>query len=413
MEKLVHDGTMTARRDLATETTSPFSKKGSRRKSGFLVIQISFALSLLVAGEQIWFQGRQPITNQNAASQTRQLRESHDYTEISFALAKEQSFGFFTDIPDSTWLQMQKIHARAFPNYKRNLNEYSNKAEDRKRSLKANLRKSNWWNGDNFQIEFHCPMAQRVPSNSDADGPKWVCDPHRLATQERPPSSRNDQRNNNNNGCLIYSIGSAGKTQFEFGMIDVLEVAGRTSGPRSGHTTPTQPCEIHTFDISSSNKRNGDFATALEGAATFHPWGLGTPEEAARNPLQFKTLEETMEVLGHANRTIDILKIDCEWCEWFTYEQWLQQDIRQILVETHHAPMPEAQAFFQDLHDAGYVIFSKEANYLMGGGGVEFGFLKLSRDFFIDNSNYKDHEQKKEQQRQHHLKQKEREAKVG
>lgn len=44
--------------------------------------------------------------------------------------------------------------------------------------------------------------------------------------------------------------------------------------------------------------------------------------------------------------------------------------------------MPNAQDFFYDLHDAGYVIFSKEANYVNGAGGVEYGFLKLSQDFF-------------------------------
>ncbi|CAJ1933666.1 unnamed protein product [Cylindrotheca closterium] len=95
-----------------------------------------------------------------------------------------------------------------------------------------------------------------------------------------------------------------------------------------------------------------------------------------------------MKELGHANRTIDLFKIDCEWCEWFTYEQWLNQDIRQILVETHNAPMPNVQDFFYKLHDAGFVIFNKEANYQNGGGGVEYGFLKLSTDFFVDGSVY-------------------------
>jgi len=74
------------------------------------------------------------------------------------------------------------------------------------------------------------------------------------------------------------------------------------------------------------------------------------------------------------------------------YDEWLKSDVvelKQILVETHNAPMPHARNFFFGLHDAGYVIFSKEANYQNGGGGVEFGFLKLSPDFFIDNSLYK------------------------
>ena len=86
---------------------------------------------------------------------------------------------------------------------------------------------------------------------------------------------------------------------------------------------------------------------------------------------------------------IDIFKIDCEWCEWHTYQDWLSVgNLRQILVETHNAPMPTAKDFFYALHDAGYVIFSKEANFQNGGGGVEYAFLKLHTDFFINNTMY-------------------------
>ena len=97
-----------------------------------------------------------------------------------------------------------------------------------------------------------------------------------------------------------------------------------------------------------------------------------------------------MKDLGHENRTIDVFKIDCEWCEWFTYKSWLDENVflRQILVETHNAPMPEARDFFFDLHDAGYVIFSKEANYQNNACGVEFAFLKLHTEFF-DGALYK------------------------
>lgn len=296
----------------------------------------------------------------------------------SYQLAKDQSFGFFTDILDDHWKQLQQIHSKTFPNYLESsqLAKHSNLLEDKGDYKK--LKNSNWWNGENFQVEFHCPMAQRVPPTSEADGPKWVCDPHRLAARAKyetdgvgPPSQSSSSPSSS---CLIYSFGSNGKAEFEHGMRDVL-------GPDS-------PCEIHTFDMVTSNKRNGDFAEALEGAASFHPWGLGTPEQARGNPRSFKTLEETMQALGHVNRTIDIFKIDCEWCEWYTYSQWLQQDIRQILVETHNAPMPRARDFFWDLHDAGYVIFSKEANYQNQAGAVEFAFLKLSTSFFVNGTLY-------------------------
>ena len=50
--------------------------------------------------------------------------------------------------------------------------------------------------------------------------------------------------------------------------------------------------------------------------------------------------------------------------------------------------MPHAKEFFQELHDAGYVIFSKEANFPNRAGGVEFAFVKLSTDFFVNETVY-------------------------
>jgi hypothetical protein len=52
----------------------------------------------------------------------------------------------------------------------------------------------------------------------------------------------------------------------------------------------------------------------------------------------------------------------------------------------HHCPMHVI--FFFKLHDTGYVIYSKEANYQNAGGGVEFGFLKLHTDFFLNTTMY-------------------------
>ena len=136
------------------------------------------------------------------------------------------------------------------------------------------------------------------------------------------------------------------------------------------------------------------FADALKGYATFHNWGLGTEEQAAQHNrtgrgMKLKTLPETMEILGHTNRTIHVFKIDCEWCEWFTYSQWVKSgNLMQILVEVHNAPMPQARDFFYELHDAGYVIFNKEANMFNGCGGAEFGFLKLHPDFFMNGTMY-------------------------
>ena len=61
-----------------------------------------------------------------------------------------------------------------------------------------------------------------------------------------------------------------------------------------------------------------NFTEALQGYSTFHQWGIGTEEQAnaykqRRKGHPVKTLAETMQELGHANRTIHVFKIDCEW----------------------------------------------------------------------------------------------------
>ena len=307
---------------------------------------------------------------------------SRSSSSSMYDLAKKQSYGFFDNISDEDWKRAQTIHTRMFPNYVNSPSSsrynYSNTIHDKGQYKK--LSDSHYWYGDNYQEEFHCAYAQRIRPTNEADGPKWVCDPHRIASQET---------------CLVYSFGSNGKAEFEQG---VYEEIGKH-------------CEIHTFDPMSYNKRNGNFEVALRKYnATFHQWGLGTQEQSdgykkGKVHRNFKTLQETMVELHHVNRTIDIFKIDCEWCEWETYRQWIDinPSPRQILVEVHNAPMPNVQEFFEHLHDAGYVIFSKEANWEGSGNGAEYSFLKLSTDFFQQGTTYKEllrEKQENKQQRQ-------------
>lgn len=90
----------------------------------------------------------------------------------SFQLASDQSYGFFNDITDESWKRLQSYHAALFPNYYSDLMKYSNGPGDR--GLYAQLRHSGMWYGQNFQVEFICPGARRLPADSMADGPKWV-----------------------------------------------------------------------------------------------------------------------------------------------------------------------------------------------------------------------------------------------
>ena len=103
--------------------------------------------------------------------------------------------------------------------------------------------------------------------------------------------------------------------------------------------------------------------------------------------------------LGHVGRTIDILKVDCEGCEWTTFASWFDAPvtISQILVEVHsvgtvvskdgssdddRTKFPPAKHFFQRLHDENFAIFHKEANIQWTAFEnlcLEFSLVRLPR----------------------------------
>jgi Methyltransferase domain len=155
-------------------------------------------------------------------------------------------------------------------------------------------------------------------------------------------------------------------------------------------------CQIHIFDPD-------DFSDVLASSSlqnvTFHTWGLKAGYNTNPNQVKagsfdptkrkfsrsvvFRTLADTMKALGHEGRRIDVFKIDCEGCEWGSYKDLLQQDLRQIVVEVHGVSKVTNQ-FFRDFQREGYVIFHKEPNIQWASGNcVEFSFFKLSKEFFL------------------------------
>jgi Methyltransferase domain len=144
---------------------------------------------------------------------------------------------------------------------------------------------------------YCCRNLRRVGGHGD--GPKWTCDPLRLA--QRPH-------------CLINSVGSQGVYIFEDGMVLILKNHSADNGKKKDSWIPN--CEIHVFGPDPSY-----------GATNFY------------------TFAELQQRLGHAHRRIDILKIDSEHCGFSTYRDWLDPavDIRQVFLETHYAPEPASQ----------------------------------------------------------------------
>jgi hypothetical protein len=126
-------------------------------------------------------------------------------------------------------------------------------------------------------------------NNGHGDGPKWVCNPHRIGLRE-PPRAKD---------CLIYSIGSNGEYDFEEGLLQELGLTSKVS------------CEIHVFDF-GGYERPEDAAKNIH----YHQWGLqGVGASASKGKREMKSFPDILKTLGHENRTIDILKIDCEGCE--------------------------------------------------------------------------------------------------
>jgi len=94
-----------------------------------------------------------------------------------------------------------------------------------------------------------------------------------------------------------------------------------------------------------------------------------------------KSLTEIIETLGHQDRTIDILKIDCEGCEFEALTPLFVSNtlinVRQILIEIH-ADIQKSYDLLKAMADHGFVIFHKEANLPSKGTCIEFGLIRLS-----------------------------------
>jgi Methyltransferase domain len=325
----------------------------------------------------------------------------------TFQLAFNHSFGYFDDIDDSQWEEfylkplIDAQHYR-FP-------------EDHDR---YSSNKSASWIFSNWDPYFTCPHVRKI--GGLGGGSKWVCDVERLqkVIERRrskdakilevwsPPQSSSGKKGTEiKNGqsplCLVYSIGSNGNYFWEDNLFKF--VGG--------------DCEIHIFDPDPFDRPGMSKIKNMH----FHQWGLGSsysnqsqsrklvrrrrkngdkPYTKREQKKTYYSFQEIRKILGHENCTIDIFKIDCEGCEWHSYEDWITADIRQLLIETHELPMPggkkptafgvlpaiSASAVFDTFHDHGFVLFSKEVNTMNGNGfSSEWSFLKLH--LVLENAN--------------------------
>jgi hypothetical protein len=159
-----------------------------------------------------------------------------------FQLAYRESLGFFDDITTAHWQKLKDItkskfhHASGYHPHTPNDPTYY---------------QTNW------DPDFSCLFEESI-GQLNADGHKWVCDPHRLATKH--------------DDCLVYSFGSNGNFFFE------------------QHLHGVAPnCEIHVFDPK-------DYADEMNGAglngSNFHVWGLKASYENDKKEIKTSYSEE-------------------------------------------------------------------------------------------------------------------------
>ena len=135
--------------------------------------------------------------------------------------------------------------------------------------------------------------------------------------------------------CLIYRVGSNGEFSFAIDM------------------KKTMPhCEIHTFDK--------DFHPYPNDTCIFHTIKFGDGAQSTHS----KTWDTILQELNHANRTIDLLKMDIEGDEYSFFSLMFNSTrhslAKPILLELHPQDDNITHAFFERLRSKSYVIFAKE-----------------------------------------------------
>jgi len=156
-------------------------------------------------------------------------------------------------------------------------------------------------------------------------------------------------------GCIVYSAGTRDDASFDIGMTK-------------------KGCEVHSFDPSLSQMVEQGYGSTdhfLKGlkktGVNFHeyglggvdlsyppgtiPWswpGIGYGAESNDGAWELKTLESTLQELGHSEG-ITVFKADIEGAEWAMLERMLSNSatrqmlksgklVRQMLLEVHLTP---------------------------------------------------------------------------
>jgi hypothetical protein len=237
-------------------------------------------------------------------------------TAGTIAVPQPETFSFFEYSPEN-WKLKKSIYKR------QSLKQHGGYLSSNGRTYFQN----------NWEPALTCDFEERI--GAVGDGGKWLCNAYKIAQAEQ---------------CNVLSIGSNNDYGFEEAMHKL-----------------NPSCQIHTFDHTVTPAGTPPFVK-------FHRFGLGSQSTG-----NIRTMKDVIDMAGFQGKVIDVLKIDCEGCEFSVYKEFFTGFIRQILIEIHYKNGQATDALLQDMHDHGYVIFHKEPNTLgCSGECIEYAFLKVN-----------------------------------
>ena len=302
----------------------------------------------------------------------------------SHKVARQESLGLYSDIAGRRWADLR------------------DKAREARRQSSPPADPSSFAVAidfyEQYKPEFSCPNEKLVGDDAgrnSAGGSAWfICNPQGMpgAYKARPVTKRQKGGllgvRNAKQGCLIYTSKRTSTLGFETALMSSFQ----------GSDT----CDIHVFapgEISDTSRNNAN----TQSSVYLDNWGLkGSSVPTNPGSGRFKTFQETVKELGHTDRDIDLLVLDCVGCEWdvmkdlfppsgyglsssSTAEAQGVGDIMQIVLNLYEKP-DNANELFQAMKLNNYAIFHKEEPAPTEENQFGFSFIKLAPGFWDEGA---------------------------
>ena len=133
---------------------------------------------------------------------------------------------------------------------------------------------------------------------------------------------------------LASASSSSGTATLRIGLTGYREYVGtnraphweRLAGDGGAHLSNALGCETHAFDPTKGSRFHHELHAFVNPNVSFHYMGLGARRGGTASGLvssmygelggPILALDDLMGTLNQTNRQIDLLKFDCEGCEW-------------------------------------------------------------------------------------------------